>query len=57
MLKIHGTELSSSDDEDEKDQQDDEATDEEDWLRQQRVSSKLTSILQTRLPLQPINES
>lgn len=61
MLKIHGTELSSagggSDDEDGKDDQDDDATDEEDWFRQQRVTTKLANILQTRLPLQPINES
>lgn len=58
MLKIHGTELSSASDEDDaNDDQDDEMTDEDDWFRQQRVNSKLTNILQTRLPLQPINES
>ena len=57
-MKIHGTELSSeSEDEDGNNDQEDDVTDEEDWFRQQRVNSKLTNILQTRLPLQPINES
>jgi hypothetical protein len=57
MLKIHGTELSSASEDEAKNDQDDDMTDEDDWFQQQRVNSKLTNILQTRLPLQPINES
>ena len=58
MLKIHGAELSSDSDDNNNDKdQDGHTTDEDTFFRQQRVNSKLTNMLQTRLPLQPINES
>lgn len=51
MLQIHGTDLTSESEGEANDDDDGEVTDEDDWIQQQRVNSKLNNILKKCLPL------